>query len=297
VDRARCAVVAGVVLPVCTLACTLLTGVSGLREVDGGSVDASGDASVEAAKRVDARHFDVVEKDHGSSDARPDVYVDFCATRSPMPTFCSDFDRVPFPWGWDSVQESKGRATLDDHIYLSPPHSLYVTTMPESTGYLYANVQKSFTEPLGDSQLQFDFYLDTVDPDAQYDKLMGLTLAGTSPEWGVFFQLNTATQLGIGTQEPGDGGVDYAGYDLGDAGGTVVLHKWVHVEVDTIKAASGTGIGEFQVMIDGELALPPVPVTSTAAFGPPTLALGLTGSNTPTGPWAVHIDNVTFNMK
>jgi hypothetical protein len=275
------------------MACTLLTGVSDLHEVDAGPADASVDAPTRAdVRHVDAGHLDAVVADH----SRHDVYVDFCASQSPTPLFCCDFDTTPMPWGWDSVQTNMGSVALDDHIHESPPYSLQASTVPETTGYLLAMVQKSFIQPLGDSKLEFDMYFDTIDPGAQYDKLATIMLGDSDDPWTIYFQMPRAGQIDIATADPlADGGVHYIDYEFTEAGGAVVTGKWIHVEIDTMKADSGPGIGQLQARVDGVLALAPVPVDSKVAVGAPTIQLGLTGIGTPTGPWALHIDNVTFD--
>jgi hypothetical protein len=275
------------------MACTLLTGVSELHEVDASPADASVDAPTRAdVRHIDAGHLDVVAADH----SRPDVYVDFCASQSPAPLFCCDFDTTPMPWGWDSVQTNMGSVALDDHIHESAPYSLGASTVPETTGYLLALVQKSFIQPLGDSKLEFDVYFDTIDPGAQYDKLAAIARGDGENPWTLYFQMPRAGKIDIATAEPAeDGGIQYADYEFTEAGGAVVTGKWIHVEIDTIKADGGTGIGEISARVDGEVALAPVAVDSEAAVGAPTIQLGLTGIGTPTGPWALHIDNVTFD--
>jgi hypothetical protein len=283
-----------VVLPACMLACTLLTGVSDLHEVDASAGDASFDAPTRADTRhVDVAHLDVVAADHSKAD----VHVDFCASQSPAPLFCCDFDTTPMPWGWDSVQTNMGSVALDDAIFESAPHSLQASTVPESTGYLYAMVQKAFTQPLGDSKLEFDMYFDTIDPDAQYDKLLTMTLGDSENPWTLYFQMPSAGKIDIATADPTeDGGVHYNDYEFTGAGASVVTGKWIHVEIDTIKADSGAGIGEIAARVDGALVLAPVAVDSAAAVGAPTIQLGLSGIGTPTGPWELHLDDVTFEM-
>ena len=70
----------------------------------------------------------------------------------------------------------------------------------------------------------------------------------------------------------------------------------MHVEIDTMQAQGGSGVGQFQALIGNQLVLAPTVVTSAAAFGKPHLQIGLTGANTPAGLWVVRLDNVTFNL-
>jgi hypothetical protein len=299
--RARGVVAAALVLSACTLACSLLTGASDLQEVNGNGVDASSldarvadtrGADVRAEARMDAPPRDVVAADEG----KPDVFVDWCASQSPAPLFCSDFDTTPMPWGWDSVVAKGGSVMADPHAFESAPYSLYAATTAASTGYLETLVEKTFSEPLGNSTFAFDLYFETIDPGALYDKVAILTLGGESPSWTLFLQLPSATRMDVVVQSPVDGGVSYVDYPFTPDGSAPVVGKWMHVEIDTKKAASGVGIGQFQVLLDGQVVLAPVSVTSAAAFGAPKIQLGLAGIGTPTGPWVLRVDNVTFNM-
>jgi hypothetical protein len=248
------------------------------------------------ASRADAG-ADVALVDQSS----PDAHVDYCASLSPAPTFCSDFDTTPSPWGWDSPVTHMGTLALDDLTYESAPYSLEATTMAdESTDFLYAKVQKAFTQSIGDSTLKFDVYFETIDPDEQYGKVASLTLAGDDPSWAIYLQLPDPTRLDIAEQLPddtADGGYGYIDHVFTYAGGMVTTGNWLRVEIDTFRADGGTGLGQFQVLIDGVVVLPPVTVASSAAFGPPTIELGLIGVDSPTGPWGVLIDNVTFDMR
>jgi len=300
--RVRRAATAVVVLPACSLACTLLSGVSGLNEVDGGSAD----AALDAPRKGDAPH--PVEGSIGDGRAgadvamdasRPDVFTDWCASRPSAPTFCSDFDTTPTPWGWDSVYTSKGTLKLDDTLYESAPYSLAAMTTAPSTSGASAGLQKAFTEPIGDSSFQFDIYFQTIDPSPMYDKIASLTLGEDCPSWALYLQFPEPSTLDVTQQLPGDGpdgGVEYTDSEFVDGGGAVTTGTWYHVEIDTTKATSGEGIAAFQVLIDGVMVLPPVTVTNPAAFGPPTIQLGLIGESHGS-VWSVLVDNVTFDMK
>ncbi|MBC7018277.1 hypothetical protein, partial [Salmonella enterica] len=66
------------------------------------------------------------------TDAGADASADadagpFCASLSPPPTFCVDFDSKPIAFDWTAMSANNGSFTLDDAIFVSPGHSAKAT--------------------------------------------------------------------------------------------------------------------------------------------------------------------------
>jgi hypothetical protein len=116
------------VVSVCVLACSacsILTSLDGLSA--GGVADVR-----EASSPTDGASADVVDASTAPTDAGVDATADadsgpFCASLSPPPTFCVDFDSKPIAFDWSSMTGNNGSFTLDDAVFVSPGNSAKAT--------------------------------------------------------------------------------------------------------------------------------------------------------------------------
>jgi hypothetical protein len=260
----------------------------------------SGDASIDVANDAPT---DAASKET-STDAAPDVIATdasdagdggFCATLSPKPLFCQDFDEGPVATGWDNINANVGTVDVSSAQSVSPPKSL-LATFPSATNlYVFDYVAKNFKAPIGNATLEFDLDMDTIDPSQQYTKVVEFVFSGNTPNYILYLQITDSTTLSMVYQQPtSDGGVTF-----GDYGGTQLppLGKWTHVKIDLFKSTTDSSTAAADLFIDGNVALTSFPLGSSAAFGDVALRIGLPGVSVPTTAWKVYIDNVTFDEK
>ena len=113
----------------------LVAGVSGAAP----SIAACGGSTAEPHAADAAPDVDVVAEDAGplpspgeaGTDAKADAAAkSFCATRSPEPKFCDDFDDGDLDDDWDVLTVVNGDADLDPLSATSVPASFAVATLP-----------------------------------------------------------------------------------------------------------------------------------------------------------------------
>jgi hypothetical protein len=96
------------------------------------------------------------------ADARPEAEAGpptWCATRSPAPAFCDDFDRGALGAAWDALVQTAGSAVaLDPSTFTSAPQSLAVRSKAVGGGE-FGNVllRKTVSSTAPRAKLAFDF--------------------------------------------------------------------------------------------------------------------------------------------
>ena len=74
----------------------------------------------------------------GGADALPteagDGAVGWCATETPVPVFCDDFDETPLAAGWMTFDVQAGTLVLDPDASVSPPLSLLASKLDSDAG-------------------------------------------------------------------------------------------------------------------------------------------------------------------
>ncbi len=145
-----------------TLSCGALLGIDSVEFPDGGG--ASPGINAEGG----SRDGDAVLGDGAPADAAglldgvapPDGATDsFCATLSPAPTFCEDFDDGLFPQRWPKKTKT-GDATIEltQSEAHSAPYSLHETVAPTGVSTRTAYVERSFSGSFTSLKLSYRVY-------------------------------------------------------------------------------------------------------------------------------------------
>jgi hypothetical protein len=140
------------------IACTSILGVQNLDFVDSGS---GGDSAIERSQ--DERGVDAHEE-NAPREARVDSRLTFCASQSPAPTFCADFDEDGGMTAWQGGTLTTWQPRSPDIPGVSmfridaqpasPPYSLFATVETEAGSY--AEVEYDFNQLFSHMTMSFD---------------------------------------------------------------------------------------------------------------------------------------------
>ena len=262
----------------CLLSACLFPDLSGLdgRAADGGATDAP------------------VTSDGGT-------ITKFCASQSPAPSFCDDFDDgAPLlandggafpPWGYGTATYNS-TLTLDSTKFRSPPYSMLSQTFPQSSAYVYpaAYVTKFIPSGVSLVTLGMDVYVDRIDPAPDGTRVLTFVVSDAS--------------LQLVVQQ---GGTAYVidGYDAPDGAAqspqlgqsmTLIMHQWMHLvltvdfNTNTVAVTMDPGTGPVQV-------LPTTHSINTFTASSPAAFFGVYYSHATTTGAAVYYDDITIDWK
>jgi hypothetical protein len=249
--------------------------------------DASSDAATDAS--VDAPPTDA------GADS---VIAHFCASQSPAPAFCDDFDdggallsdggAYP-PWGYGSATYDSA-VELDTTKVLSPPYAMRSETMPQTAPYTYpaAYVTKFIPSGVTRVTLGVDVYIAQIDPSG-----------GTT----IFTLIVADASLPLVVATPtGDAHV-IEGYDAPDGAGqypqlgssfTLVTKQWMRLVYAIDFAANTVGL----TMDSGSGPVAMLPATHSAnpfSSNSPAAYIGIYYSQATSTGSTVYYDNVTLD--
>lgn len=214
--------------------------------------------------------------------------VPFCASLSPKPTFCVDFDEGdPAPTGFD---EQLGTVSLDSRLSFSPPSSLSASTLDGGGGAnAISYLGRSVTAGTTTQRLSFMIRLGDEDGGAL-----------PAAPYGIVARLNTNDcELDIDVASGGLGYLDIR-HRLADGGATgarpVLLRrpppgKWTSVELRLSAPAPGNLHAELD--IGGQPAIDPFTSACVGLGASPRFFVGLIYTNNA----VVRYDNVVFDAK
>jgi hypothetical protein len=250
-------------------ACSLFVSLDGLAGGDA----AVGDASISdaGADRNDDSQADAVASGSG-----------YCASLSPKPLFCCDFDEDGgVGAGWDSVNIDPGAAaTIDTSISTSGTSSLLAQTTQANTTGIGASLHKSFSSAgFTETHLAFD-----VHPDSS-----GYAYVGSVELSAGFFvaMISPSPEIQISTSGT------YPTLTSGLPTGT-----WTRVYVDLVLPGAAAGsltisfgdpAGTYKNIVLDHMA-----VSGSTVNGAASITVGLGNTDV---VWEGHFDNVTFDLK
>jgi hypothetical protein len=295
-------------------ACTLLTNLDGLTG-GGGSSDAStpeeGSADASGVVTPDGNGVGPDDATVGGQDAGPPEgsTLPFCASQSPAPTFCDDFDEYPddaaaLAAPWDQVTGQGGSVKRAGKIFTSSPYAMLVTADSPVTDNIDLAGYKAFTTlPKTETTftLSFDLYVVAADMTDNSDAVLSaFEMIGTLGErWAL--QLETS-------YDPANGGVlDVSfsqnhsladgghSYDPGpDSGAPLVLPMGTWTRVTMIARTTVLGTATVELEFNGQQVS-----TGSAVIGIldgiPEILVGLTYAAPSAQGWTVRYDDVTFD--
>jgi hypothetical protein len=210
----------------------------------------------------------------------------FCATLSPKPTFCADFDDDDFPAGFDTLQKyGDANAVLDDGKLGDPARSFFAS-IPALAGTKdgAANLIKSFS--LTPSQLRIEFDWTPVTLDATERGIAQIVFKNDI----VTLWAKTGYARVSETSTLADGGKEYASGSLSKAvvAGTKIHVRWL-ISIEASKSSSS-------VTIDTVAA----GFTSLNAYkykSSPQVKIGMLYVDAPSTGWSTRLDNVVIDVK
>ena len=267
-------------------ACASLDGIAGsARDVDGGfdgAVDAGGDGGVDAQPGVDS----------GAPPDAAEAGGPFCASLSPAPIFCADFDEgQPASFGWtSSALQAGGTVALDPQIARSPPNSMDSVCPSLDAGMdCYAILALHRVAPASEILAGFDLWLDGLGNGTA--QLANIELLDAQDNATYAFDLDVNANGAFVVEEAVGGG----SFMQVATQGSLVPQQWAHVAIDfAIVADAGSG-ATMTVDVGGVRVLDHHTIPSLAP-GRPYFSLGVYTQDR-TSEWRMHADNVTYDER
>jgi hypothetical protein len=267
----------------------LLLGGCSLAALDGYSDGApntpdGGESQADAMASSDAPTDSATSVDGGGEAATP-----FCASRSPQPALCLDFDSDPAFGTWVLGSDKGGKVEPSSAAFVSPPRSAFLS---RATG-LASAARMGLRYTLAGSRpdeivLATDVRIDQIDTNQEMDFF---SVVFPSVVGGEAAELQLSVADGAFQFEawsyPPDGGDTH---NFSSFERAVPTAKWIHLELNLRLTAPGNAT----LTVDG-VAAPQIPITLPSGLGAPTIGLGddyLLG-----GPYALYMDNFTATVK
>jgi hypothetical protein len=254
----------------------------------------------DAAQATDASPAPDAGGQESGVDAGPSSY---CASLSPHPLFCNDFDEGQSATsGWDHVASLNGAASIDVAKSLSAPAAFKESVNALSTGATVdvgayktfpAFAAKAVTLTYG-----FDLYVEKIDQTHTAPAVAAALVYNDAA--GATWQLQlaityTGSSISVRTPEwwAAAGGTP-SGYTEHLVSATLSLQKWTRVSMQLTLPNGSGGAATVQLTIGG-VAMPATSLNVTTSKGTPEMLLGLSYVQSPSDAWIVHYDNVTFD--
>lgn len=254
-----------------------------------GSVPASNDATPGANDVPDG-----ATDGDGGVDAAP-VPGSFCAGLSPRPTFCSDFETLLAPWGWDRTSSNGGGQLNVDAVSASASarSAFFVLPAVGSAANGTAALLKTFSVPVTSLlTINLDLSLETIDAEVP---VVLVHIDGTDATYDLFLGVQKGrARILEETKQRSGGAVTYGGGDLSQP---LPLGGWSHVSW-TITASATSSTSNVAVERDGGtistgltgLGIYHYPVPPRISVGVPYLVAP------PSAGWRVRADNVVVDI-
>lgn len=298
----------GCALLVSGAGCTLLMPLDDLQGQGGGDA-APGDVAVEGSGDVGAETgpdtgsgADSAAGSEAASDsamgteARAEAEAEaapgsYCASLSPQPSFCADFDQGPFNTGFPVLNEpGSGDLGADSQYSVSAPNSMYAQiAQGASSGHTYAYAERSFTSTAAGADFAFDIRPVSVTANASAVMAkIGLDL-GLPTEHALALVLSTND----GIEESffaADGGEVFLEHDFAPV---LQVGQWTRIEI-VLDLTHGT----VAALADGTQVLAPSPLDASWPTSTSTLAIdvGFGYANTTTSAWVARYDDVVVTL-
>jgi hypothetical protein len=227
-------------------------------------------------------------------------YETFCASRSPQPLFCEDFDEGYDGSVWSYTDTASGTVSLTETEFSSSPAALLTKSSPTNNGTINAAVYRAFSVSGADpfqGVLDFDMRLDQQDFGCQVAVLAQIGFAGTdsagNPDQ---YYIQFVTNSTGGSQPECElHELEHNNYPvIYPASSQFGLNTWTHVTMK-VTAPLGGGPGSASLWFDGkEVASAPTIHVPVKNFQP-TIGLGITYATMPSTGWSAVYDNIVFD--
>jgi hypothetical protein len=240
-----------------------------------------------------------VEEDSGKDSAAEASPPPNCASLSPAPFFCDDFDANTDNGLWDPVHQTGGTVVVNSTEYISPFNSMLVTVNGNADpSTLEAEAFKSLPGGVmtGTCALGFALRIDAADTSSASSAVVAaIQLHGATTQWDLELEVyysQTASAFTVGITEIPQEVVHPATV-------TFPLGTWVNALMTIALPPAPDGSATAKLTLNGSTALSAT-VHVLAGAQPtssPTAVVGTNYATATSGGWALRYDNVTFDMK
>jgi hypothetical protein len=230
-------------------------------------------------------------EDAGAAEAPPegeasdDGSSGFCASLSPKPRLCADFDEgLPVGAGWTTVDVSQGQTvSVDPSVSYSPTASLLSAVSPMGTGYESGRLEESLPVLASHVHAEFKVLLPGGGGPFELFSLQQITPDGSY--YGLYYKEEGGKLVAYVSALGSDGMMHGKVYPLGAPPVT-----WLHVEIDMDISDTGTLV----VKHDGAAVVNAVNLpTSTPTRAQLASEIGFFSPNPATAQ--VHFDDVVID--
>jgi hypothetical protein len=223
----------------------------------------------------------------------------YCATLSPSPAFCDDFDEHALPGDW-TLDDVGGLFTEDSSSFVSRPNSLLAAYNPLASGELLdtrLRTPLSLPATLGNIVLEFQLEPVSADPtvgNAAVVAALDFTDAANN-RYTVQFTL-VQEQIGIALrleEQSGfvDGGTSYSPHPLADP---LPPQGWTNIRLVVTRSSATTASalvtfnGHVELNASLEMTVDPTDLQ---------LTIGSIFETEPSGGWQNRFDNVSVDFE
>lgn len=219
----------------------------------------------------------------------------WCASLSPAPFFCDDFDDQGPLSRWTGQNVGSGSSVArDGTAFQSAPNAL-LTLTPASVGPTSSYVYLSTTATKQKVHVAYDMRIDARDPKTGYAEVNYIDFDTPGLKFAIYMRVyDSVTSLSTLTSEVylPDGGIP--AHDVALAGNPR-FDGWRRVTVDVDLASTPHTLS---ATIDGKLAAQQTLESGLYGPGPVTVRPGIGYSGYPTtSEWRVRYDNVTIDWE
>jgi hypothetical protein len=280
-----------------------------------GEAGADAGAASDAPEPSDAGHADAAaDADSGSGDSatrdggklddagKPDsAALGFCASQSPAPAFCDDFDEGAANPPFDQVTSLGGTVAVNAAQSFSAPDSMVSTVdANQSASSVDLAGYKSLTSKqgvAGTATLEFEIRIDAGDTSSAADAVLGaIQLYDGSALYDLQLEIlyASATTYAVSLTENSPSTPH-------PTGATLTLGAWTHVKL-TVGLPAGSGGATTATLGLGTASPFSTTVHVLSGGNPiaspiPELLVGPTFATPAAAGWTVRYDNVTFDVK
>ena len=218
----------------------------------------------------------------------------FCASLTPSPTFCDDFDEEgPFT-PWVETRVNAGSTITRDHgAFRSAPSSLLTVSQGSAMGGGAAFLRLTSPSAVRRARFAYDLRVDARDPQTGYAEVSYLRFGGADKVYAFYVRLfHDPARTTAFTAEAylPDGGIPQHNVNLA---GDPKFTDWTRIVVDVdLRTAP-----HVTVTVDGALA---GETTLEPSLYPPSVATvepGVGYAGSPAGAWKLRYDNVAVDWE
>jgi hypothetical protein len=224
----------------------------------------------------------------------------FCATLSPTPLFCADFDEGSPTAGFSPIHTTGGSLSLDSAEFVTSPGALLAQSSAIAAGGVVdTTVYRSFalSGQTLTATLDWDVRVDQADAAGGVAVLGELALHDAGGDV-YFLQLqvtsNGGAPLSCNLPEvyvPSTGGA--GAYTAHPASATIALSRWTHVTLSMTAPFAG-GAGTATLSLDGMQA-ESTPISVAVSGFTPSFGIGLPYASGPSQGWTAVFDDVVLD--